>query len=283
VERIVVGVDGSRGARNALSWAHGLAAAHGAELVAMTGFVPTESELKPARYEVLLSAAQADLDRWVEAVPTGDVAVRTVVEPGDPRPAILTVAEREHADLVVVGRVGASAGPGLLHLGSLAEWLAHRSDVPVAVVGGAVNLDVRSALVGVDGSAGSRTAVRWVADLAQGADLRVVAATVVDPHVEWIPPGSTKEWRPEVEQSIRTDFAAELSDAGVDCTALALCSTNAAEALLQAAQEERTDIVVVGMRGTGGFTQLRIGGVALKVLHQADRPVVLIPTGAGQA
>ncbi len=277
MERIVVGVDGSPGARNALAWAFRLATTHRADLVVMTSFAPTESELRPERYEALRSAAQADLDRWSEPGRAVGVPLRTVLEPGDPRPGILAVAERERADLIVVGRIGTSAGPGLLHLGSLAEWLAHHSDVPVAVVGGAVNLDTDSVLVGVDGSAGSRAAVRWVLDLARATELRIVAASVVDPHAEWIPPGSTKDWRCQLEHSIRSDFAVEFSDAGIDTTTLGLCSTNAAEALLQAAQEERTDIVVVGMRGTGGFTKLRIGGVALKVLHLADRPVLLIP------
>lgn len=277
MERILVGTDGSAGAANAMRWASRLASTHGAEVVVMTGFVPSESELPPSRVEVLLAEQERRLNTWSGAAKFGDVAVRTVVERGDPRPGILKVAQREEAELIVVGRAGTSAGPGLLHIGSLAEWLGHNADRAVAIIGGAVNLETRSVMVGVDGSAPSRSAVDWVAELGEHADLRVVAASVRQTHGEWTPADNPESWRAEVEEQIRGEWAADLTAAGLDVTAVALGGVNVADALLQVAREERTDIVVVGMRGLGGFSGLRIGGVALKVLHRADRPVVLVP------
>jgi nucleotide-binding universal stress UspA family protein len=277
MERIVVGTDGSAGAANALRWAARLASRHHAEVIVMTGFVPAQSELPPGRLDSLLDEQQARLESWSEAARLGDLAVRTVVEQGDPRPGILAVAERERADLVVVGRVGTSAGPGLLRIGSMAEWLAHHAELPIAVVGGAVNLTTRSVLVGVDGSVGSRAAVEWVRTMRADADLRVVAASVHQPTVEWTPADSPDNWRRALEQSIRDDYASALVAAGVDLDVSALGGSNVADALLQAAADERVDLVVVGTRGLGGFSGLRIGGVALKTLHRADRPVVLVP------
>lgn len=277
MKRIVVGADGSAGAANAMRWAAQLADRHGAEILVMTGFVPTDSELPPRRVETLLAEQEAQLEAWSEPARLGGVDVRSVVERGDPRPGILAVAERESADLVVVGRVGHSAGPGLLHIGSMAEWLAHHADVPVAVVGGVVNLTTTSVLVGVDGSEGSRAAVRWVREMKGDADVRVVAASVEPANVEWTPADSPESWRQGLEQRIREDYVSELTDAGVDVRTLALRGSNIADALLQAAKDERADLVVVGTRGLGGFTGLRIGGVALKTLHRADRPVVLVP------
>lgn len=277
MKRIVVGADGSAGSGNAMRWASRLAWVHGAEVVVMTGFVPTDSELRPGRYEALQARAEEDLERWSGAARLGEVPVRTIVERGDARPAILDVAQREEADLIVIGRAGRSAGPGLLHIGSLAEWLAHNSDRPVAIVGGAVNTMTRSALVGVDGSPGSRAGLAWVVDLAQRTELDVVVAHVSEPVAEWSMADSPENWRRGVEKLIHEDYAGDLGEAGVQYAALALSGSNVADALLRAAQDERTDIIVVGMRGLGGFTQLRIGGVALKVLHRSDRPVVLVP------
>jgi nucleotide-binding universal stress UspA family protein len=277
MERIVVGTDGSAGAANALRWAARLASRHGAEVVVMTGFVPTESELPPGRVESLLAEQHERLESWSEAARLGELRVRTVVERGDPRPGILEVAEREHADLVVVGRVGTSGGPGLLRIGSMAEWLAHHADLPIAVVGGAVNLTTRSVLLGVDGSAGSRAAANWVRDMRADSDVRVVVASVDQPFVEWTPANDPDNWRQTRVRSIRDDYASELLAAGVDFEVLALAGSNVADALLQAAADERVDVVVVGTRGLGGFSGLRIGGVALKTLHRADRPVVLVP------
>lgn len=282
MQRIVVGVDGSEGAAAAVRWASGLAARTDAELVVMTGFVPTESELPPDRVEALLAEEEEQLETWAEATCPGDVRMRTVVEWGDPRPGILAVAEREDADLVVVGRVGRSAGPGVLHLGSVAEWLAHHSDLPVAVVGGVVGPPARVVLVGVDGSAGSRNAVSWIRHALTSAELRVVAVTTRQPLMEWTPADSEANWRRGVETAIREDYAADLVETGVDVEASALYGSNAATLLLQAAKDNDVDLIVVGARGLGGFSGLRVGGVALSILHQADRPVVLVPAGHGQ-
>jgi nucleotide-binding universal stress UspA family protein len=226
IERIVVGADGSGGAANAMRWASRLASAHEAELIVMTGLVPTDWELPPQRVEALLAERQSRLDEWSEAAKCGDVAVRTVVERGDPRPGILKVSQREEADLIVVGRVGTSVGPGLLHIGSVAEWLCHNADRPVAVVGGAVNATTRSVIIGVDGSEPSKAALDWVANLGQRADLRVVAATVRQPYVEWTPSDSPENWRRDVEDQIRDKWAGILTAAGIDFKAVALRGSN---------------------------------------------------------
>ena len=278
MKRIVVGADGSSGSANAMRWAAHIAASLEAEIVVMSGFVPTDSELPPPRVKTLLAEHQQRLETWSEPARVGTVKVRTVVERGDPRNGILKVAEREQADLIVVGRAGRSAGPGLLHIGSMAEWLAHHAHMPIAVVGGAVNVETRSVLVGVDGSAGSKAALDWVADLAKALDLRVIAAAVHQPFVEWTPASDPENWRRDIERQIREEFADNLTTAHVEFDELALRGSNVADVLLQAAQDERTDVIVVGARGLGGFSGLRIGGVALKTLHRADRPVVIIPT-----
>ena len=73
MKRIVVGADGSAGASNAMRWSSRLASIFGAEVVVMTGFVPTDSELRPGRYETLLAEAETELERWSEAARLGDV------------------------------------------------------------------------------------------------------------------------------------------------------------------------------------------------------------------
>jgi nucleotide-binding universal stress UspA family protein len=223
----------------------------------------------------LLAEQPKELDKWIEAAKVGDVKIRTVVERGDARPAIMQVAEREQADLIVVGREGNSTGPGLLHIGSVAEWMAHHADRPVAIVGGAVNTATHSAVVGVDGSDGSRAALTWVADLASHTDMRIIAAAVDQRHEDWTTADDPSNWPRNAE--IRAQWAAVSTTSDTDFTILTLQSINPADSLLQAARNERADIIVVGTRGLGGFSGLRIGGVALKVLHRADRPVVIVP------
>ena len=279
MKHILVGVDRSEGAANALRWACQLASRHGAEVVVMTGFQPVDSELPPGRLETLVAREQRELSTWLETLQLAEVPVRIVVEPGDPRSGMLAVAEREHADLIVIGRVGGSAGPGLLHLGSLAEWLGHHVDRPVAMIGEGASHTTDTVLVGVDGSDGSNAAVAWVRELGAGGAMRVVAASVEEPLVEWTPEDHPENWRRGLERRITEEYAADLVATDVELDVVALRGTNVADVLLQAAQEQQSDLVVVGARGLGGITGLRIGGVALRTLHQADRPIVLVPPG----
>jgi nucleotide-binding universal stress UspA family protein len=55
------------------------------------------------------------------------------VERGDPRDAIVRVAEREHADLVIVGSHGRTGLPKLL-MGSVASYVVTHAPCPVLVV-----------------------------------------------------------------------------------------------------------------------------------------------------
>jgi nucleotide-binding universal stress UspA family protein len=281
MKRMVVGTDGSDSATTATRWAADLASRIGAEVIVMTGFVPTESELPPHRVATLLAEAEAQLEAWSEVARSTGAAVRTVVEQGDPRPGLLRVAEREGADLIVVGRVGRSEGPGLLHIGSVAEWLAHHADRPVATIGGEVASSTHCVVVGVDGSAGSNAAVRWIRTTFAGTEVRVVAVAVHEPIVEWTPADSEANWRRDVERQIEADVTATLDEVGLSVEGRVLTGSNTAELLLEAAGAEGAELIVVGARGLGGFTGLRVGGVALRILHDADRPVVLVPDGDG--
>jgi len=51
----------------------------------------------------------------------------------------------------------------------------------------------------------------------------------------------------------------------------------AALALLRAAEDEDADLVVVGSRGAGGFSDLHLGSTSHQVALYADRPVTIVP------
>jgi nucleotide-binding universal stress UspA family protein len=136
---IVVGVDGSDGAREALLHALGEARLRGARLLAVTawhmstmayaggGLAPG---IDPAVFE---ESASATLDAQLSAL--GDQAdgidIERVVRMG--QPAQVLVEEARGADLLVVGSRGHGGFAGLL-LGSVSHQCAMYASCPVVVV-----------------------------------------------------------------------------------------------------------------------------------------------------
>jgi nucleotide-binding universal stress UspA family protein len=52
---------------------------------------------------------------------------------------------------------------------------------------------------------------------------------------------------------------------------------SAAEGLLEMADRERADLVIVGAKGHGGFADRVLGGVSYRVTHRSRHPVVVVP------
>jgi nucleotide-binding universal stress UspA family protein len=137
--RIVAGVDMSEGARHALRWAIGEAAARGWTVQAVTVWrrifdygtedywtVDKETEKK----------AEAGLATVIEEVAGKEPAVKieSLVLEGDPAQVLQAACElAENAGLLVVGCRGRGGFAGLL-LGSVSSKCARHSPSPVAIV-----------------------------------------------------------------------------------------------------------------------------------------------------
>jgi nucleotide-binding universal stress UspA family protein len=278
MQRVVVGVDGSTAADAALRWSGRLAGSTGAEVVAVHAFRYPHREISADERERLLAERATLLaDQWVRPAVDAPGAVRSKVEAGDPRTVVLATAEAEGADLLVLGRTGRGGGPGFLHLGSVVEHAAHHTRCPLAVIPSDVFGPIRRIVIGVDGSVAAAAAVDWCAELASSVNAEVVAVTVAEPIVELTPSWDEKNWRRDAERDIQT-WVAALADAGVAVDAVATENLHPADGLLGVSSARAADLIVLGTRGAGGFTGLRFGGVAMKVLHRAFLPLVLVPT-----
>lgn len=129
---IVVGVDDSANAREAIRWATSVAKASEVEVVAVHGFA-IPSALAAERLERLRGQAQAMVDRQCQALVDAGVGFRTVVRAVDATSLVGEVADKEEARLVVVGTRGGGLVGSVL-LGSVASSLAMHSDRPVVLV-----------------------------------------------------------------------------------------------------------------------------------------------------
>ena len=137
---IVVGVDGSDGARDALRFALAEARLRGADVRAVAAWqVPVAAysgSLMPPDPELidrLAPEARSAVERAIEDA--GELAagvdIDTVVREGAPTRILLE--EADEADLLVVGSRGLGGFRGLL-LGSVSQQCAHHAVCPVVIV-----------------------------------------------------------------------------------------------------------------------------------------------------
>ena len=280
LKRLVVGMDGSAAAAAALRWAGPLAVGAGAEIVAVNAYENPWSEVTPSDHAHLVSErAELLAGVWTRPATDAGVSVSTAVRDGDPRVVLLDVAEARDADLVVLGRTGRGGGPGFLHLGSAVEHVAHHTQRPLAVIPSATPGPIQRIVVGVDGSPESLPAVQWCAELAVIAHASVVAVAVQEPYLEWTPSSSAKNWRRDVEREVE-EWTGPIAAAGVEVDHVVQRDLHPADGLLGVASARNADLLIIGTRGAGGFSGLRAGGVAMKVLHRSSLPILLVPPAA---
>jgi nucleotide-binding universal stress UspA family protein len=147
-------------------------------------------------------------------------------------------------------------------------------------------------VVGVDGSEGSREALRWAAEQAalRGSALEVVFSYATEPTAATFAYDETMSV--EVWQRARSDIetrerqAADRAQAlvagmvegitGIEVEAVAIEGRQPAPTLLERA--EGAELLVVGSRGRGGFKSLLLGSVSQQCVHHATCPVVIVRT-----
>jgi nucleotide-binding universal stress UspA family protein len=142
-------------------------------------------------------------------------------------------------------------------------------------------------LVGTDGSDTATTAVRYAIDLARelGARLQVVSAyepvsderlrsdTIPVPHdVQWMI--NPREDVLQLLERART----EAQSVGVEKVETFARQGDAADAILDVAEEQRADLIVVGNRGMTGAKRFLLGSVPNKISHHAPCSVLIVRT-----
>lgn len=140
MQRIVVGIDGSQGARRALEWAVGEAKLRDAHLVVVhawlepavvaVGSIMSAGGVEPEIFKETAERTVADVLGAVDTtgLPQG---IESHVVAGAPALALLDAAK--DADLVVVGSRGLGGFTGLL-LGSVSQQVAHHATCPVVII-----------------------------------------------------------------------------------------------------------------------------------------------------
>lgn len=293
--RVVVGIDGSAGSREALVHALIAAARRGADLDVVSSYsielyyvggapldVPDVAGIRADQQEraaAVVDEVRAEIS--VSGVPgIQDVGITLFVLEG---PAAQRLCERSAgAALLVVGSRGRGALASAV-LGSVALHCVVHADCPVVVLHQApVVRQPPLVVVGVDGSAGSRAALVAAIDEAArtGAEVEAVATYLVADRGSAAVSPSRERIVEDLRERTRTMVDEVLGGRGspdgaaVPAVRVEVVEGPAAEVLVQRAAS--ADMLVVGRRGHGTFRGLLLGSVALACAMHAPCPVMVV-------
>src|ERR1700677_387498 len=132
-------------------------------------------------------------------------------------------------------------------------------------------------VVGVDGSEGSKAALQWAARQAKltGASLDAVAAWDFPATYGWVPvPPQDLDFASFAEKSLTDTISEVFGTDAPPSLQRKVVQGHPAYVLVEASKG--AELLVVGSRGFGGFTDALLGSVSTYCVHHAHGPVTIV-------
>ncbi len=200
----------------------------------------------------------------------------------DPYKYIVDEAAKHQVSMIIMGRRGRK-GLKRLMMGSVTAKVIGHSPCNVLVVPRAARLEFRKILVATDGSKYSNAAASEAVAIAKRCGASLIAASVV-PYETISPLGIvhsemqwelvTEESRKAAENNIKNvKEIAEKEDVKIEELIL---EGRPYEAIINAAKENRVDLIVVGSHGRTGLDRLLMGSVTERIIGHAECAVLVV-------
>lgn len=273
--RILIAHDGSGAADLALGLAAGLAWPPGTT-IRLVGVL--EADLPSIQERRAEAPASRGLDDILQAsarnLERPGVRIEQKVLRGSPARAIAAEAVAFGADLIITGTRGRSRLTSLL-IGSVAGEVVDRAPCPVLV---ARSTTLRHVLLASDGSGVSTAASEIVARWPIFRATRITVLSVGADPAPAVRPTSGGPRDGEERRDARGVAAAAASGLtanGMDAVAEVVAGDPAA-AIVDFAQRQSVDLIVLGSRGHSGWKRTVLGSVARAVLSAAGTSVLIV-------
>ena len=302
IQRILCPIDFSEFSRRALDYAVAMAKwydstvtlLHVSTVVPVAAYAPgsrvlPSAVLTPADRDALLT----EMKRFADGEAGTIVPIEFDLAEGSTAVEILAKVEAIPADLLVMGTHGRSGFERLI-LGSVTEKVLRKAACPVLTVprgapdaAPAPLVLFKRILCAVDFSDCSMHALNYAMSVAQEADAHL---TVM--HVLELPPDVPREVHETMLAGPRSlqeyialaeeDSRARLRDAIPDmvrayCTVETVLATGKPyREILRVAEEQKADLLVIGIHGRGPIDRLLFGSTAQHLVRQASCPVLTL-------
>lgn len=199
----------------------------------------------------------------------------SVVEPSSIADRLLEEAHRKSVDLIVT-TTRVRGLPSRMGLGSVADELVRRSHVPVLLIWPSAEAApsvpepaLDNFLIPLDGSPLSEEILVPALELARLMNARCTLLRVVAPKK------SGAQTQEEQAEEYLERIAATPREEGLQVQTRVVMQTHPAEAILNAAQTEESDLIALATHGYGGFKRLVLGSVADQIVRHAPLPVLV--------
>jgi nucleotide-binding universal stress UspA family protein len=279
----LVGYDGSDNARAALAYAAQRVGTGGRIVIAHV-IAPPAMFIDTAYYDESLTRAREHAERSMRELEDvlGGVPAEQRLAEGPPAATLVSLARETAADEIVVGSRGFGGGRAVF--GSVSHALLHETDRPLVILTrraverqrtrAAVVRDAPVEVVGYDGSPAARAALEYALGRDHGS-VTVVYAYDAPSNFLGAPYFGEALTDSQLRGRELLDELQSEDGLGPDVE-LDLLEGPPADAIARAAKVADADEIIVGSRGLGRFRGA-FGSVSHALLHEADRPVVVVP------
>jgi nucleotide-binding universal stress UspA family protein len=145
----------------------------------------------------------------------------------------------------------------------------------------------KTILVGTDGSDTAQSAVTQAIELAAGVGARLLIVSAFEPVNDAALRAAQRTLPTDVQWSVapREDVLATLAQAADEARVAGVAAIetftrqgDAADAIIDVAEEQRCDLIVVGNKGMTGAKRFLLGSVPNKISHHAPCSVLIVRT-----
>jgi nucleotide-binding universal stress UspA family protein len=298
---ILIPLDGSRRAERVLGYVEELARRFDSHLILVQVVEPhiefigpqashQDEALEEFRYQT--KQAETYLNQVKDRLETKGLHAQTEVAHGDAVKPIIGIANGMKVDLIAMTSQGYT-GLSRVFYGSVAAGVIHQVDRPLLLIRTKtdeefLNEEVymyTTILVPLDGSKRAERILPYVEKLALGFDANIIFLQVIESGMSYIGPYTyyteaelelheTKRLIEEAETYLG-GLQGEFREKGIQSKFL-VAEGSIVKTIINVAEREGAELIAMASHGRTGLARVFYGSVAAGVLHQVDRPLLII-------